>query len=374
MLAARLHEEARSLEVVEAAAPIAGPGEALVAVRACGICASDLHALDGTIATAFRPITLGHEAAGEVVGLGPPAAAGSAPGPFRVGDRVALNPIVACGACRACGRGQPQLCAQRTLIGFHRDGAFAELVAVPQSCLVLLPDGLAFDEAALVEPAATAFHALTAVASVRVGDAVAVVGAGGLGVHAIQVARLAGAAEVIAVDIADVALERARTLGATHVVDARAGDPVHAIRAVVPGGVDVAVECVGRRETCLWAARALRPGGTAAIIGVGSDAVELPPATVLTSKEIGVRGSFGYTPAELETVADLIATRRLDVRAAISATYALADAAAAIEAVRERRGNPVRVLLLPSATTPPRVIAISERSAPIEPRGSSGRS
>jgi threonine dehydrogenase-like Zn-dependent dehydrogenase len=331
MLAARLHEDAHELVVDEIDAPLAAAGEAIVSVRACGICASDLHALAGHIPVGPKPLTLGHEFSGVV----------------ESGERVFVNPLLACGRCEPCAAGRPQICVDRVVVGLHRDGAFAEQVTVPEAALVPLPDEVSFEEAAIVEPASTAFHALTSRARVRPGDRVAVFGGGGIGIFGVQVARLCGAAVVVLVDVSEAALERGLANGATHVVNPSEGDPVRAVRAATGGGADVALECVGLPQTCEQAVRSLRRGGVAAFAGVGADPVVLPSTAVLAALEVEIRAVFGYSPDDVIRVLRLIAAGRLDARAAISEVVSLVDAPAAVGRFQRKTGNPVRILVSP---------------------------
>jgi threonine dehydrogenase-like Zn-dependent dehydrogenase len=344
MLAARLHAGARHFEVEEIAVPAIGRDECLVAVRACGICASDLHIMEGVTPTPYRPITLGHESAGVVAEVGEGVEG------FAQGDHVFVNPIVTCGVCDPCRRGRQQMCASRALIGIHREGAFAQYVAVPATNLFRLPEGLSFEEAAIIESASTPFHALTARAPVGVGDTVAVIGVGGLGVHGVQIARLCGAVVVIAVDVFDEPLDRARRLGATAAINARHQDPVAEIKRITGGGVDVALECVGRSDTISWAVECLRPGGVAAIAGIGPDPIVAPPSTVFARQELDVRGVYAYTPAEITRVTELIASGALDARVAISQTVTLSDINVGLQNFREKTTFPVRVVVtIPAA-------------------------
>jgi L-iditol 2-dehydrogenase len=332
MLAARLHDGEHDLVVEEVAPPKPGPGESLVSVRACGICASDLHALAGDIPVAAKPLTLGHEFSGVV---------------DDTGERVFVNPLVACGRCEPCAAGLPQICVNRDVIGLQRDGAFAAQVAVPTRNLISLPTEVSFEEAAIVEPASTAFHALTTRARVRAGDRVAVFGGGGIGTFGVQVARLCGATSIVLVDVSEAALARGTANGATDVVNPKAGDPVRAVRSLTGGGVDVALECVGAPQTCEQAVRSLRRGGVAAFAGIGGKPIALPPPAVLAALEVEIRAAFGYSPDDIFRVLRLIAARRLDARMAISEVAPLRDAPQAVDRFRRKIGDPVRILLSP---------------------------
>lgn len=341
MLAARLNEGAHEFVLDELPVPEPARGECLVRVHACGICGSDLHILEGMTPTPYRPITLGHETAGTVVAVGDDVTEPAE------GDRVVINPILSCGNCTPCRRGRPHICERRQVLGIHTEGAFAEYVRVPARNLARIPDELSLLEAAVIEPMATPYHALTSRAPVRPGSSAAIIGVGGLGIHGVQVARMLGATTIIAVDMDGVALERARTLGATHIVNPADVDAVHAVREASDGGVDVALECVGLQSTVQQSVEVLRGGGIAAIIGLGSDPALLPPVLTLVRLELEVRGVYAYSQVEVNEVARLIAAGRLDAKAAISATYPLASINDGLDHFRSRRDSPVRVLIHP---------------------------
>jgi len=345
MQAARLYDGADALVVEEVPLGALQPTECRVGVRACGICASDLHAIEGRLKTAFRPIILGHEAAGVV------AEVGSEVTGFSPGEHVCINPIITCGRCDACLRGRPHICKLRSVLGIHRDGAMAQFVSVPEGNLVRLPDDLPFEEAAIIESASTPFHALTNRAPVKPGDAVAIFGVGGIGIHAVQIARIAGASLIVAVDIAEEPLQRALRVGATEVINAGAEDPVRTIRKLSGGGVDVSAECVGHPQTQMWATKVLRPGGVGVIMGVGNEPTVLPPTNILNALEIDIRFVFAYSRPELERVARLVATRQLDARVAVSEVYELGAVNEALHSFREKTRFPVRILVKPPATS-----------------------
>lgn len=310
-------------------------------MAACGICASDLHILGGEIAVPHLPLTLGHEAAGIVHTVGD-GVDGVAPG-----DRVFIDPMIVCGRCAACRAGRPHLCRGREIVGIHRDGALAELVAVPAGNLVVLPPELNLLAASMIESAATPFHALTARAPAIAGDAVAVIGVGGLGFHAVAIARLLGASTVLAVDIRKEALDRALTHGATAAFLAEGDDVARTIRRATSGGVAVSLECVGRPETCVLAADVLRPGGVCVLLGVGRSPLTGPALETFVARELEVRGAFAYSRAEIDRLVAIAAAGLLDLGAAVSETYPLADVGDAVASVRDKQASPIRVVVTP---------------------------
>lgn len=342
MLAARFYAPDRPLAVEPCPVPVPGPGDVLVRVRACGVCGSDVHMRHGRVPVRTKPIILGHEIAGTV------AACGDASAPWREGDPVIVRAGRACGTCPQCRSGRDNLCPHQRVLGMDEDGGFAQYVRASSACLLPLPDGVPFEIAAILSDAvATPYHALVGRAALRPGECVAVFGCGGLGVHAVQLARALGAGVVIAVDIRAGPLKRAQALGADHVVDAGQEEPNKAIRRILGEGVDLALECVGRADTIAQAVKSLRPGGRAVVVGIGNEPVSLPPPALFAWKEHALLGSFGSTRSDLDAVIDLVRSGRLDVSRSISARLPLPDAERALEMLESGEGDPVRIALVP---------------------------
>ncbi|HHM12764.1 MAG TPA: galactitol-1-phosphate 5-dehydrogenase, partial [Planctomycetaceae bacterium] len=253
--------EYRKLEVTDFPQPEVGAGEVRIAVRACGICGSDIHGYDGSTGRRIPPLVMGHEAAGVVVETGPGVDA------FRVGDRVTFDSTVWCGECDYCRRGAINLCDRRQVLGvscgdYRRHGAFAEYVVVPERIVYRLPDELPFHHAALIEAVSVAVHAVERT-PVRLGDTAVLVGSGMIGLLVLQALKLAGAAKVIAIDRDETKLELARELGATDVIRASTPEEVGAAVSEVTGGrgADVAVEAVGIEPTVAAAVASVGKGG-----------------------------------------------------------------------------------------------------------------
>lgn len=300
-------EEMRAIRLVEPGRPVVGatverpdpgPGEVLVRVRAAGICHSDAHYRAGTSSSGPHPLVPGHEVAGTVVETGP-----GTDGP-RGGQRVCLHYLDTCGSCPACAAGEEQFCPDATMLGKSRDGGWAEYVVVPARNAVPLPDGVSFPHAAVMMcSTATSYHALRR-ARLAAGERVAVFGAGGLGLSAVQLARACGALEVYAVDVRPGPLETARELGATP-VRADGEDPAARIREATGGkGVDVAVEVAGRPETVRASLRSLAPRGRLALVGIFSGAVEVEPYAEVIRREAEL---VGVSDHQLAEIPDLLA-------------------------------------------------------------------
>jgi propanol-preferring alcohol dehydrogenase len=294
MRAARLHAGASSLVLEEVATPEPNGDEVLVRVAGAGVCRSDLHVLDGLFAELVRPpVTMGHEIAGRVEAVGPDVR-GLAPG-----DGVAVMVGWGCGRCRWCTAGHEQLCPQGDEAGATRDGGFADFVLVPRSRhLVPLGDLDPVEATPLGCAALSAYAAVTRVRpQLADGSTLAVIGIGGLGEYAVQIARAIGEATVVAVDVDDDRLALAQRLGAHHGVRAGAG-AAGEIRALTGGeGADAVIDLVGSDETLALGADAVARRGVVALLGLAGGSVEfdffrLAPEASLTTVVAGTLGDL----------------------------------------------------------------------------------
>jgi S-(hydroxymethyl)mycothiol dehydrogenase len=330
------------VELVDIVVPDPGPGEAVVAVQACGVCHTDLHYREGGINDEF-PFLLGHEAAGVVEAVGE-GVTDVAPGDF-----VILNWRAVCGQCRACAKGQPWYCfathnaTQKMTLTDGTEltpalgiGAFAEKTLVAAGQCTKVPDADAAAVGLLGCGVMAGFGAAVNTGNVRRGDAVAVIGCGGVGDAAIAGASIAGATTVIAVDVDDRKLEKAKHFGATHTVNSRETDPVEAIRALTGGnGADVVVEAVGRPETYEQAFYARDLAGTVVLVGVPT------PDLTLTLPLIDVFGRGGALKSswygdclpsrDFPMLVDLYKQGRFDLDAFVTERIGIGDVEAAFE-------------------------------------------
>ncbi|MCL5960183.1 MAG: alcohol dehydrogenase catalytic domain-containing protein [Chloroflexi bacterium] len=332
MKAVVLRELGGPLTLEEVPKPEIGPSDALVRVRACGVCFTDVKIRAGKIPDTKVPLILGHEPAGEV------AAIGSEVKGAQVGDRVVVHFYVTCGVCEPCRTGHETLCRNLVgQIGTHLDGGYAEYLRVPAVNLCPIPDHLPFAQAAILADAvATPLHALRERAKVRPGQTVAIVGAGGgLGLHAVQIARLCGG-KVIAIDVDKERLQRARELGADQTVLARDESFDEEIKRLTRGlGVDAVLELVGTPVTLRASLRSLKPRGKLVIVGYKPDtSFELDPLyMVITEKEI--LGSRATTKQELADLVELVSQGK--VQPIVSQTFSLDEVERAHSLLREGR-------------------------------------
>jgi S-(hydroxymethyl)mycothiol dehydrogenase len=330
------------VELVDIVVPDPGPGEAVVAVQACGVCHTDLHYREGGINDEF-PFLLGHEAAGVVEAVGE-GVTDVAPGDF-----VILNWRAVCGQCRACAKGRPWYCfathnaTQKMTLTDGTEltpalgiGAFAEKTLVAAGQCTTVPDADAAAVGLLGCGVMAGFGAAVNTGNVRRGDSVAVIGCGGVGDAAIAGASIAGATTVIAVDVDDRKLEKAKHFGATHTVNSRETDPVEAIRALTGGnGADVVVEAVGRPETYEQAFYARDLAGTVVLVGVPT------PDLTLTLPLIDVFGRGGALTSswygdclprrDFPMLVDLYKQGRFDLDAFVTERIGIGDVEAAFD-------------------------------------------
>lgn len=342
MKAVRLVEAHRPLEMQDLPVPAVGDSDVLVRVRAAGICHSDVHYRSATASEPPVPKTLGHEVAGVVEQLG------SRVTTIKVGDRVCIHYVLSCGECSYCHSGNEQFCTQGSMVGRYVDGGYAEYVAVPERNVVLLPDEIPFEHGAIMMcSSATAFHALRK-SRLKGGETVAVLGIGGLGVSAIQLAYAFGALDVYAVDINADKLKLAETYGAIP-VNARSSDPVTAIRELTRGrGVDVALEVIGLPQTMKQAVQSLAVMGRAVIAGVSGLPLEIDTYRELLGKEGEVIGTMDHLLHELPLLLELARRGKLNLSAAVTRTVPLdADAINQVLDDLEQFGSDVRTVIIP---------------------------
>ncbi len=316
-----------------------GPGEVLVAVRASGICGSDVHGYLGLTGRRRPGMVMGHEAAGEIVALGPEVSG------LSVGQRVALRSIVGCGRCDLCQRGRSNVCDRRRGLGMHFDGAYAERMVVPAALAAPIPDALTHEHAALVEPFAVALHAV-AITPLEPGDDVVIVGAGPIGLLTLLAVRRRGARFVAITDRSSHRLAMATSLGADLAIDVSTTDPVEAIGSATDGrGADVVFEAVGITATVAQSLAAVRTSGNVTWIGNSAPIVELPMQDMVT-RELTLRGSYAFA-GEFEEAIDLLATGQVDVAPLIELTAPLDDGPELFSRLGDGTLEAVKVVLLP---------------------------
>ena len=337
----------KNLELTDLPVPSPGPDEVLIRVAACGICGSDVHGYDGSSGRRIPPIVMGHEAAGII------SAVGDAVKNFLPGDRVTFDSTVFCGACPNCLRGDMNLCDNRQVLGvscgdYRRAGAFAEFVAVPARILHRLPENLPFAEAAMLEAAAVAIHAVS-LAPVDANTTALVIGAGTIGILTLQAVRAAGCKKVFVTDVDQDRLNLAKQLGATETLLSNENLQSQILQLTHNQGVDVALECVGRNETVAAAIDAARKGGTVVLVGNIAPNVNLPLQRVVTH-QIRLQGSCASS-GEYPRAIELLASGAIKVKQLITAIAPLEDGASWFERLHNREPNLLKVVLTPGSSS-----------------------
>ncbi|MBX6771631.1 MAG: NAD(P)-dependent alcohol dehydrogenase [Chloroflexi bacterium] len=319
-----------------------GPGEVIVAPQVVGICGSDLHLYrEGRIGDSIleRPLVLGHEAAARV------AAVGAGVTELKEGDRVIVEPGLACDRCAWCRSGRYNLCPHVRFMGVPpTDGLMASRVRVPARWVHHLPDELSDAEGAMIEPLAVGLQAAHE-AGVAPGQTVVVLGAGPIGLMILQAARIRGAGPLIAIDLADRPLEMARRLGADFTVNPREASPVDLVQEITGGtGADIVIEAVGAAATIRQAFDLVRRGGVITLVGIASEPTIPLSTNRIVRGGLQVRSSFRYAhqhPIALR----LAAARRVDLLAPITHRFAAAQAPEGFQFVDQHKDTVIKGIL-----------------------------
>jgi 2-desacetyl-2-hydroxyethyl bacteriochlorophyllide A dehydrogenase len=327
-------EEARKVTIKEVKMPGPGPDEALIKVKSAGICGSDVRAYQGKHPAVIYPVTLGHEFSGEIAALGEDVEG------FEIGDGVIVEPLFPCGECPSCLAGDYNLCAELIMTGYQIPGAFAEYTVARSAFLYPKGESLTFDEAALVEPLAVAVHAVKR-AGIGIGDVVAVLGAGGIGLLAMQVAKKAGATVVIT-DTSTEKLHLAADMGADYVLNADSVDLYGLLMAMTRDrGADVVLECAGTAKTLIQAIELVRKGGTVAVVGWTGNELDQIPMTEITMNEINLLGSTIYC-RDFPTAIELAVSRDIILNGIISHEFRLSEVGEALEKLSEEQHEVIK--------------------------------
>jgi L-iditol 2-dehydrogenase len=327
--------------------PALGPNDVLIRVKACGICGSDVHGMDGSTGRRRPPIVMGHEASGVI------EKKGDAVNGYKLGDRVTFDSTIYNPHSFFSKRGQINLCDDRKVLGvsceeYRQHGAFAELVAVPQHILYALPPTMTYEQAALVEPVSIAVHARN-LTPFEKGDSAIVIGAGLIGLMMVQVLKSSTPCkQVIAIDIDEGKLKVAREVGADHVINSGNGtDVAAAVKALTDGrGADVAFECVGIEPTVRASVAAVRKGGTVTLVGNLAKDVSIPLQAVVT-RQIRLQGSCASS-GEYPECLELISSGKVNVDRFISAQSPLEDGASWFDRLYQREPGLMKVVLKPN--------------------------
>lgn len=337
-------KEYNQFEIQDMPLPELSADEVMIAVKACGVCGSDVNGMDGSTGRRRPPIVMGHEASGVIESVGANA------GQWKPGDRVTFDSTVYCGACWYCRRGEINLCDDRRVLGvscedYRRHGAFADYLVVPERIVYRLPDTLSFEQAAFVEPVSIAVHAVE-ITPISLNDTAVVVGAGMIGLLVVQALRAAGCGNIIAVDLDNDKLQLAKILGANVGLLASDEDLIAEIQTLTQGrGADVAIEAVGATAPVTTAIQSVRKGGAVTIVGNLSPNIELPLQSVVT-REIRLQGSCA-SKGEYPACLDLIASGAIRVEPLMSAIAPLSEGASWFQRLYNKEPGLMKVILQP---------------------------
>ncbi|MHC1760640.1 MAG: zinc-binding alcohol dehydrogenase family protein [Negativicutes bacterium] len=329
--------KAKVLEIQDHPIPkIANPDDVLIRVKAVGICGSDIHAYDGSLTTIKYPRTIGHEVVGEV------SAVGDAVTHVKPGDHVAMDPVVSCGACLPCRNGRRNVCRDVKCMGVAAEGGAAEYIILPAHNVVKMPPDIPWREAVLAEPFTIGANA-TAQARVVPGDMALVMGAGTIGLVAMQAAKLRGACVMIA-DIVDSRLKLAAKLGADRVVNTKTEDLTAAVSEFTKGeGVTVFIDAVGVPALLVLGTELTAPTGRIVALGLTGDLLTLPQAAI-SKKELELIGSRMHSNRFPEVI-NWINEKKVHTDPMVTHSFSFTQAQAAFDLIEKSPQTTCKVIL-----------------------------
>jgi len=337
-------EEYNKLVYKDVPDPVINDNEVLVKVMACGICGSDVHGMDGSTGRRIPPMIMGHEASGVIVKTGKDVTI------WKSDDKVTFDSTVYPLNDWFTLEGLYNLSDNREVLGvspgtFKRDGAFAEYIAIPQHILYKIPEGVTFEQAAMVEAVAVALHSIN-ISGLKTGDKCVVVGAGMIGVFIIKLLKISGASKIIAIDINPKRLEQAKNAGADHTFLSTRANLAEEISVLTyTRGADLSFEAVGKSDSVNIAIEVLRKGGKTILVGNVSTKVDFPLQKVVT-RELKVLGSCAIR-GEYEVVLDLLKAGKISVDDQISVVAPLSEGAIWFNKLYKKEEELNKVILIP---------------------------
>jgi threonine dehydrogenase-like Zn-dependent dehydrogenase len=313
--------------------------ELKIKVKVTGICGSEIHAYRGTHSYRIPPVVSGHEFAGEVVEIG------SGVTKYSVGARVTVEPQYGCGECAYCRKGQYNVCKNKVVLGSNKwSGSFGEYVIAPERAVIPLPDNITYEQGALIEPLAVGLH-IVRKSKLAIGQTVAIIGAGTIGLSVLISAKMAGAQNIIISDIVEYNLQVAKELGATYCINSTKEDIVKMYNDYsADTGIDVVFIAVNAISAFQTALDIVSPRGTIGILAPPRNAQGCDLVSI-TDKELWIVGTFMYVRREFEMIRDKIADGTIDVTPLISKIMPIEDAAQAMEIADEKTEDVIKILM-----------------------------
>jgi 2-desacetyl-2-hydroxyethyl bacteriochlorophyllide A dehydrogenase len=330
--------EPGKIEFQDRELPELGDHDVKLKVKVVTICGSDLHILKGRHPAVALPVPVGHELSGVIEAIGPQVKN------LEIGDHVTVEPVIACGECYFCQRGQYHLCTDISFQYRRGQGALTPYFIAPEKWVHKLPPGLSFTEGATLEPLSVAIHAVKK-SRPELASTNAIFGAGAIGLLVLQVIRQYGGGDTFVIDVDDYRLETARVLGATHGFNNRNMDTVQAIFEYTGGlGVDRAYEAVGLNLTLVQALKALKKGGLAVLLGLFEQPEINIPANLFVQKEISLAGSQGYC-WDFQTAIQLADLGQIDLKRLVTHEYPFSQVQQAFETLLTPDSRAIKVAI-----------------------------
>ena len=332
----RVMVTADGVEIVEVPTPVPGPGEVLVRMVVAGVCGSDTHAMHGLHPFIVLPYAAGHEVSGVVTTVGTGTTS------IKKGQRVTVEPDLPCWDCKQCRAGRENVCERLRFFGCaHDQGGMAEWFTIDARRLHVIPDGLDWRTAALIEPVSTPVHAIRLAGDVK-DRTVAILGAGTIGLLLLRVARARGARHIVMTARSQASRDRALAFGADAAIDATAPDAAEQVRTALGESADVVFDCVADQSTTLQAIAMAGKGGTVVVIGVPAADVVIPLATIQDS-QIRIQGSATYLPEDYQDAMSLLLDGTVTAADMVTSVRPLTEAAEAF--AEADSGRHIKVLL-----------------------------
>jgi len=337
---AMIYKAPYQLAIEDVPIPELRPGHALVKVKACGICGSDVHGFTGETGRRSPGVIMGHEFSGQIEAVAEDITR------FSVGDRVVVEPVLSCGKCSFCQKGHTQFCIEKKCFGvLDENGAYAEYIAVPEYALLPLPEGMSYEEGALIEPLAFSTFAVDRVADYR-GKTVVIVGAGTIGLMTIAVLKARGATCIIMAGRHENRLNAAKALGADHVIDTAKVDTVTEVMRLTDGiGADVSFDAVGLGQAVDDVMACLHKEGTAVWMGIADKTINLDMQRVVTGG-LQIHGAFTYTNKSFEETVREYTSMNIPSDILINKTISLDEAPETFANLASKKDKSIKTIIV----------------------------